>query len=126
MIEHINNFIININYYYFLLITVSFFIVSFNWPYIIRKTNLKKYEANQRIHENEIPRLGGLIIFFFTFIYIFSNSIYSHANPELSLFSFICFCSIPIFLIGFCLVLGMMDIQLHFSLNKILLTQKNL
>ena len=102
MIEHINNFIININYYYFVLITVSFFIVSFNWPYIIKKTNLKKYDANQRIHVNEIPRLGGLIIFFFIFIFIFSNSIDIYTKPELPLFSFICFCAIPIFLIGFC------------------------
>ena len=102
MIEHINNFIININYYYFVLITVSFFIVSFNWPYIIKKANLKKYEANQRIHENEIPRLGGLIIFFFVFIFIFSNSIDTYTKHELSLFSFICFCAVPIFLIGFC------------------------
>ena len=102
MIDHIYNFITNINYYYFVLITASFFIVSFNWPYIIKKTNIKKYEANQRIHENEIPRLGGFIIFLFIFIYIFSNSIYTYSNSELSLFSFICFCSLHIFLIGFC------------------------
>lgn len=102
MIDHINNFIININYYYFILITVSFFIVSFNWPYIIKKTNIKKYKANQRIHENEIPRLGGFIIFFFTFIFIFLNSINKYENLDLSLLSFICFCAVPIFVVGFC------------------------
>tara|TARA_B100000035_G_scaffold36111_1_gene27278 strand:- start:10954 stop:12030 length:1077 start_codon:yes stop_codon:yes gene_type:complete len=102
MIDHINNFITNVNHYYFALILVSFFIVSFNWPYIIKKINIKKYEASQRIHENEIPRLGGFIIFFFIFIFIFSNSINTYTNPELSLFSFISFCAVPIFLIAFC------------------------
>ena len=56
----------------------------------------KKYKAIQRIHLNEVPRLGGLIFISSLALFAF----YSESNDEILLLRFILICLIPIFFTG--------------------------
>ena len=46
----------------------SFATLSFCWSYIFEILKLKSYDNVQRVHKHEIPRLGGLLIYFFFWI----------------------------------------------------------
>lgn len=70
-----------------------FFAISFLWGKLFLILNLKKYSEKQRIHKNEIPRFGGLIIF----IYLITVGFFYYDN---ALIKILLLCSIPIIFIG--------------------------
>jgi UDP-GlcNAc:undecaprenyl-phosphate GlcNAc-1-phosphate transferase len=43
----------------------SMFLVAINWNMLFRLFKLPSYSSKQRLHHDEVPRLGGLIIFLF-------------------------------------------------------------
>ena len=61
-----------------------------------KKLGLKAYQAIQRIHLNETPRLGGLIFI----LSLVSFVLYSSANESILFFKLILICLIPIIIIG--------------------------
>jgi UDP-GlcNAc:undecaprenyl-phosphate GlcNAc-1-phosphate transferase len=77
----------------FIFLSLSFLFVSFKWIFIFNFFNLKKYEQRQRVHVNEIPRIGGLLILSFYLIVILLNDVNDFFKVTL-------LCSIPILLIG--------------------------
>ena len=48
-----------------------FFVISFSWKKIFLYFSLKSYQSKQRLHQDEIPRIGGLIIYLFLSIVAF-------------------------------------------------------
>jgi UDP-GlcNAc:undecaprenyl-phosphate GlcNAc-1-phosphate transferase len=62
-----------------------------------RKLGLKTYQAIQRIHLNETPRLGGLVFV----ISLVSFVVYCNTNESIQLLKLILICLIPIILVGF-------------------------
>ena len=44
---------------------VVFFVISFFWKKIYTSLSLKSYQSKQRLHQDEVPRIGGLIIYLF-------------------------------------------------------------
>lgn len=50
------------------LLIIMFWGLSFYWRKIVVFLNLKEYNSIQRVHENEVPRLGGLAIYIFLWI----------------------------------------------------------
>jgi UDP-N-acetylmuramyl pentapeptide phosphotransferase/UDP-N-acetylglucosamine-1-phosphate transferase len=72
-------------------------LVAYLWhKNFYRNLGLKTYQAVQRIHLNETPRLGGLIfILSLTSFVAFSNT-----NESIQLFKIILICLIPIIVIG--------------------------
>jgi len=64
---------------------------------VYRKFGLKTYRAIQRIHLNETPRLGGLILI----ISLISLVLYCNANESIKLLKLILICLIPVILVGF-------------------------
>jgi UDP-GlcNAc:undecaprenyl-phosphate GlcNAc-1-phosphate transferase len=63
---------------------------------LYQKLGLKSYQAIQRIHLNETPRLGGLVFI----LSLVSFAMYSPTNESIQLFKLILICLIPIILIG--------------------------
>jgi UDP-N-acetylmuramyl pentapeptide phosphotransferase/UDP-N-acetylglucosamine-1-phosphate transferase len=61
-----------------------------------QKLGLKSYQAIQRIHLNETPRLGGLVFI----LSLASLVMYHPANESIQLFKLILICLTPIILIG--------------------------
>jgi len=61
-----------------------------------RKLGLKSYQAIQRIHLNETPRLGGLVFI----LSLTSLVMYCPPNESIQLFKLILICLIPIIVIG--------------------------
>ena len=61
-----------------------------------KKLGLKTYQAIQRIHLNEIPRLGGFIFI----LSLVSFVLYSNANESILFLKLILICLIPIVTIG--------------------------
>jgi len=61
-----------------------------------QKLGLKSYQAIQRIHLNETPRLGGLVFI----LSLISFVMYSPHNESIQLFKLILICLIPIIVIG--------------------------
>ena len=47
----------------------NYLIINFWRPEIYRRFGLKKYQAIQKIHDKDVPRLGGLVYFCTIFIY---------------------------------------------------------
>ena len=45
------------------------------WIFIFNISNLKPYNEIQRVHENEVPRLGGIVIYLFLWVLSFTNFI---------------------------------------------------
>jgi UDP-N-acetylmuramyl pentapeptide phosphotransferase/UDP-N-acetylglucosamine-1-phosphate transferase len=80
---------------------LSFFLngfVAYLWhKKFYQRLGLKSYQAVQRIHLNETPRLGGLIFIFSLFSFV----IYSNINESIFLLKLILVCLIPIIIIGF-------------------------
>lgn len=61
-----------------------------------RKLGLKTYQAVQRIHLNETPRLGGFIFI----LSLGSFVVFSNANESIQLLKIILICLIPIIIMG--------------------------
>jgi len=61
-----------------------------------QKLGLKSYQAIQRIHLNETPRLGGLVFILSLIFFV----MYSPNNESIQLFKLILICLIPIIVIG--------------------------
>jgi len=61
-----------------------------------RKLGLKSYQAIQRIHLNETPRLGGLVLI----LSLVSFVMYCPPNESIQLFKLILICLIPIIVFG--------------------------
>jgi UDP-N-acetylmuramyl pentapeptide phosphotransferase/UDP-N-acetylglucosamine-1-phosphate transferase len=72
-------------------------LVAYLWhKKFYRKLGLKTYQAIQRIHLSETPRLGGLIFI----LSLASFVAFSNANQSIQLLKIILICLIPIILIG--------------------------
>ena len=44
---------------------ITFSVLSFYWVRIFKFFNLREYNNIQRVHQNEVPRFGGLQFIFF-------------------------------------------------------------
>lgn len=64
MINQFHNVLMLIQFELVCLISV-FFVFSFFWEKIYRTLSLKAYQSKQRLHQDEVPRIGGLIIYVF-------------------------------------------------------------
>ena len=51
--------------YNFLVLFIVFYILSFHWMFIFKRFNLSPYKSVQRVHVDEVSRLGGLVIYIF-------------------------------------------------------------
>ena len=71
-------------------------IVYFWHKKFYKKLGLKSYQAVQRIHLNETPRLGGLVFI----LSLTSFVMYSSSNESIQLLKLILICLIPIIFIG--------------------------
>lgn len=72
---------------------IIFFCISFFWKKIFWSFSLKTYNSKQRLHKNEIPRIGGIIIYLFlTLLALFAIKSY--------LLNLILLSAIPIIIIG--------------------------
>ncbi len=72
-------------------------LVAYLWhKKFYRNLGLKTYQAVQRIHLNETPRLGGLIFI----LSLASFVAFSNTNESIQLFKLILICLIPIIVIG--------------------------
>ena len=91
------NFIFDLNSIVIPSITLLLFfcLVIIYWKKILNKINIKSYTKKQRIHENEVPRVGGLIIFS---IYITYYAIFNHNLNSFFTLIFISF--IPLLIIS--------------------------
>lgn len=76
-----------------LALLILFYFSLFFFKDLKKKNYLKEYESLQRSHLGEIPRFGGLIIYFFL---IFTNAIIIQSD----LISNICISSIPLIIIS--------------------------
>ena len=70
-----------------------FFIISFFWKKIYTSLSLKAYQSKQRLHQDEIPRIGGLIIYLFLTTTVF-------VTFDSELLKIILMSAIPIIFIG--------------------------
>lgn len=70
-----------------------FFTISFFWKKIYTSLSLQAYQAKQRLHQDEVPRVGGLVIYLFLTIAAFF-SVESHY------LNLILISALPIVLIG--------------------------
>ena len=55
-----------------------FFVISFFWKKIYKSLSLKAYQSKQRLHQDEVPRTGGLIMYLFltmTAYFIFNSDL---------------------------------------------------
>jgi UDP-GlcNAc:undecaprenyl-phosphate GlcNAc-1-phosphate transferase len=72
---------------------IIFFCITLFWKNIYQSLSLKPYESTQRLHQDEVPRIGGLIIYIFL---IFATQFSFHAQ----LLNIILISAIPIIFIG--------------------------
>ena len=70
-----------------------FFVISFYWKVIYKSFALKAYQSKQRLHQDEIPRIGGLIIYLFLTITAFISF-------DSELLNIILLSAVPIIFIG--------------------------
>jgi len=91
----LNNFIQTLNSVVFetSLLFITFALISFYWKNIFIFLSLKKYKSKQRLHQNEIPRIAGPIIYIFLIIV----ALFSIDSRYLNV---ILFSALPIVLIG--------------------------
>jgi UDP-GlcNAc:undecaprenyl-phosphate GlcNAc-1-phosphate transferase len=76
MLDFINTLFYNyfnfINLYILIiLISISFYLTIFFWPKLTLSSFAKKYEGLQRVHQGEISRLGGALIYICIFLFFF-------------------------------------------------------
>jgi len=77
------------------ILLISFFYMTVKkWNYIKESLNLKNYSQSQKVHKNDTPRIGGIIVYIFLWIFYFLN----HYNNDL--FFNILISSIPFFIIS--------------------------
>lgn len=81
---------INLNLLY---LFILIFITIFFFEFLKKKKYLRSYKSIQRSHLDEVPRVGGLIIYFFIII---SNILIIKSNLILN----ICFAAIPVIFIS--------------------------
>ena len=98
MIEILFSYILALNPFYIPAILTMLCFCVFLWIPTSRVLGIKPYKAKQRIHDLEIPRFGGLIIFSLLYIFI----IYGHINESDHdhVVCLLSLCSIPIFCVG--------------------------
>lgn len=72
---------------------VVFFVISFFWKKIYESLSLKAYQSKQRLHQDEVPRIAGLIIYLFLTITTF-------VAFDSELLNIILVSAIPIIIIG--------------------------
>ena len=72
---------------------VIFSCITLFWKKIYQALSLKPYQSTQRLHQDEVPRIGGLIIYMFLII----TSLFSF---QFQLLNIILISAIPIILIG--------------------------
>ncbi len=70
-----------------------FFCITLFWKKIYTSLSLKAYHSKQRLHQDEVPRIGGLIIYVFLIITVF-------VAFDSELLNIILMSAIPIILIG--------------------------
>ena len=70
-----------------------FFVTFFYWKKIYLSLSLKAYQSKQRLHQDEVPRIGGLIIYLFLIITVLFSF-------ESLLLNLILIAAIPIIFIG--------------------------
>ena len=76
-----------------LILIIVFFAISFSWKKIYETFSLKAYQSKQRLHEEEIPRIGGIIIY----IFLACVALFSFKSHLLNI---ILISAIPIIIIG--------------------------
>ena len=69
--------IINL-YPYFLALFATFLALSLFWKSIFYFFNLKQYNQAQRVHKDEVPRLGGVVIYIFLFVLVIIGTLQSN------------------------------------------------
>lgn len=84
---------LNLISYEVMILFIVFFVISFFWKKIYGILSLKAYQSKQRLHQDEIPRIGGILIYIFL-IYIALFSFESH------LLNIILISAIPILIVG--------------------------
>jgi UDP-N-acetylmuramyl pentapeptide phosphotransferase/UDP-N-acetylglucosamine-1-phosphate transferase len=62
----------------FLALFATYFILSFFWKNIFPFFNLKQYNQAQRVHQDEIPRLGGVVIYIILFVLVIIGTLQSN------------------------------------------------
>lgn len=72
---------------------IIFSCITLFWKKIYQALSLKPYESTQRLHQDEVPRIGGLIIYIFLII----TALFSF---QFQLLSIILISAVPIILIG--------------------------
>ena len=72
---------------------ILFYSSLFFFQNLNKKNYLKKYQSLQRSHFGEVPRFGGLIIYFFL---ILTNAMFIHSD----LIFYICVSSIPLIIVS--------------------------
>jgi len=85
------------NFYPILIMLFLYAYISIGWDSIFQKISwLKKYSATQRVHEGEVPRLGGLILI----IGLFSFLIFSQGHTDNKFLYTLLVTSTPLYIIG--------------------------
>lgn len=92
MLDIFFNIFFKIKFSIFILF-ILFYSSLFFFKNLNKKNYLKKYKSLQRSHFGEVPRFGGLIIYFFL---ILTNIIFLHSD----LIFYICVSSIPIIIVS--------------------------
>lgn len=64
-------------YPYFLALFIAFLALSLFWKNIFSYLRLKKYNQAQRVHKEEVPRVGGVIIYILLCILMINGSLQS-------------------------------------------------
>lgn len=72
---------------------IIFFCITLFWKNIYQSLSLKPYQSTQRLHQDEIPRIGGLIIY----IFLILTALFSYNSQLLNI---ILISTIPIIFIG--------------------------
>ena len=72
---------------------IIFFFITLFWKKIYQSLSLKPYESTQRLHQDEVPRIGGLIIY----IFLIFSALFSF---QFQLLNIILISAIPIIFIG--------------------------
>ena len=85
------------NFYPISIMLFLYAYISFSWDNIFQNISwLKKYRATQRVHDGEVPRLGGLVLIIGLFLFLFFSQ--GHTDNKF-LFTLLVTC-IPLYLIG--------------------------
>lgn len=70
MVDHAISLVLTIKLELMLLTLVMFIAIIF-WNNLFKFFNLRAYKSKQRLHQDEVPRVGGVIIFLFLSLIVF-------------------------------------------------------